>query len=360
VMPDRTTPAAGPRLIVEDLVLHHRARGRSADGSAARVRAVDSVSFAIGVGETLSLVGESGCGKSTLGRAVLRLLEPDAGRVSYRVREGLAPVDVLGLSSREMRALRRELQIVLQDPTASLNPRRRVGDAVAEVLRVHKVAEGGAVLPATMRLFDEVGLDAELASAFPHQLSGGQRQRVALARALAARPRLIVCDEITASLDVTVQARVLELLRHLQAERGLSYLFITHDLSVVRALGGRVAVMYLGRIVETGTVMEIFETPAHPYTRALLAAAGLHDGPGAAAVLPGEAPSHVDPPSGCGFHPRCPVAEEACRLREPTEARLTSTHRAACHLASPGWAVLARDGAGDPSGDSGPGQRSRP
>jgi oligopeptide/dipeptide ABC transporter ATP-binding protein len=322
-------------LVVEDLVLHHplrgRAGGRSADGRSGSVRAVDGVSLRIGVGETLSLVGESGCGKSTLGRALLRLEEPDAGSVLYRAREGVAPADVLRLGPPELRALRRELQIVFQNPFASLNPRQRVGDAVGEVLRVHGIAVGEDAVRATRRLFDEVGLDAELTAAYPHQLSGGQSQRVALARALATGPKLIVCDEITAALDVTVQARVLGLLQHLQAERGLSYLFITHDLSVVRALGGSVAVMYLGRIVETGTVEEIFERPAHPYTRALLAAAGL-SGEAESVPLAGETPSQVDPPAGCSFHPRCPLAEEMCRLKEPVETRLTSTQRAVCHL----------------------------
>ena len=330
-----------PRLMVEELSIDYEARSagprRSWDRSVrARVRAVERVSLALGAGETLSLVGESGCGKSSLGRAVLRLEEPQAGRVLYRSHPTAEPVDLLTLPSKALRTLRRELGIVLQDPLASLNPRQQVDRAIGEVLQVHEGLRGSDLRAATERLMDEVGLDGGLGQSLPQELSGGQRQRVALARTLATHPSLIVCDEITASLDVTIQARVLELLLRLQETRGLSYLFITHDLGVVQALGGRVAVMYLGRIVETGTVEELFARPRHPYTVAMLHAAGMgREEQAGQPPLAGEPPSPVDPPEGCVFHPRCPLAEPACCAGEPAEVRLSATHRAACRLVEP-------------------------
>jgi peptide/nickel transport system ATP-binding protein len=319
----------GPRLAVLGLVKTFRRRG-------ARLRAVDGVSLAVGPGETLGLVGESGSGKSTLARAVLRLVEPDAGRVLYRRADG-AEVDLLALGPRALRAQRRDLQIVFQDPRASLNPRRSAAATVEEVLRVHGLAGARTAPEHAARLFEEVGLDPALGKAYPHELSGGERQRVALARALATGPRVLVCDEATASLDVTVQARVLALLADLRARRGLSYLFISHDLGVVRAMAGRVAVMLLGRIVESGAAADVLERPAHPYTQALCAAVPRVE-PGALRPVPlaGEPPSPLDPPQGCPFHPRCPLAEERCRRELPAPVRVTPTHGASCHLLQPG------------------------
>lgn len=242
------------------------------------VRAVDGISFSMRAGHTLALVGESGSGKTTVGRAILRLVEPTAGCARYWPRGASAPVDLFALREREMRALRRELQMVFQDPFASLDPRRRAGDAVGEVLTVHGLARGSAVEDRTRAAFAQVGLAPELLARHPHELSGGERQRVGLARALVLSPRLIVCDEAVSSLDVSIQAQILNLLKDLQSELGVAYLFITHDLSVVRYLAHDVAVMHAGRIVEMGRVEQIFESPAHPYTRALLAASPSLDG----------------------------------------------------------------------------------
>ena len=289
------------------------------------IRAVDGVSFSIAAGKTLGLVGESGSGKTTVGRTILRLQEPTRGTVTF---DGN---DVFALDAGKLRALRRKMQIVFQDPYSSLNPRMTVGETLREPLEIHKLA--GEV----SALLDEVGLDAAFAKRYPHELSGGQRQRVGIARALSVAPQFIVCDEPVSALDVSVQAQVLNLLADLQARRHLTYLFIAHDLAVVRHIADDVAVMYLGKIVERAPAAEIYTLPRHPYTRALLSAVP-EPTPRAAKqriVLPGDIPSPAHPPSGCPFHPRCPhpLKSERCRTEVPPLREITPGHLAACHYA---------------------------
>jgi peptide/nickel transport system ATP-binding protein len=316
-------------LEVNDLVKHFHARGRGQ-----HVRAVDGVSLSIGPGEVLGLVGESGSGKSTIGRCVLRLTEPTSGSVSLGGR------DVTHLSRRAMRPLRRDVHMVFQDPYSSLNPRFTVGQIVAEPLRRHGVARGAGAGTRVREMLERVGLGADMRDRRPHELSGGQRQRVGLARALVLEPKLVVADEPVSALDVSVQASVLNLVADLQRDMGFSCLFITHDLSVVEFLADRIAVMYLGRIVETGPTAKIFTGPQHPYTQALLSAAPVADPARQRSrervVLGGEVPSPLDPPTGCRFHTRCPVAVDLCRTDEP---RLTGVREAdrpvACHLVTP-------------------------
>ena len=298
------------------------------------VRAVDGVSFTIGRRETLSLVGESGCGKTTAGRTLLRLLEPTGGSARYRPEPGEPPVDLFALTQREMRAMRPDLQIIFQDPYGSLNPRITVGNSIGEALRVHGVARGAELSDRVADLLRHVGLLPEVANRFPHEFSGGQRQRIGIARALALEPRMIVCDEAVSALDVSIQAQVINLLRDRQAELGLSYLFIAHDLSVVRYISDRVAVMYLGRIVEQGPTDAIFEDPRHPYTQALLSAIP-HADPSRRSErthLQGDVPSPIAPPSGCHFHTRCPVAEPRCREEYPATVATGEGRVATCHL----------------------------
>jgi oligopeptide/dipeptide ABC transporter ATP-binding protein len=295
------------------------------------VRAVDDVSFAIAAGETLGLVGESGCGKSTVARTILRLVEPTAGEVRFAGR------DVLPLRAGELRALRRRLQIVFQDPYGSLNPRMTVRQTLREPLDIHRLARGPARDARVAALLREVGLDAGLADHYPHELSGGQRQRVGIARALSVEPALIVCDEPVSALDVSVQAQVLNLLADLRAQRDLTYLFIAHDLAVVRHIADRVAVMYLGKIVELAPTAELYREPRHPYTRSLLSAVPVPD-PAAKPqriVLQGDLPSPASPPPGCPFHPRCPHPrkDERCRTEPPLLRDVGPGHRAACHFA---------------------------
>ncbi len=321
-----------PLLEVRDLAVHFTRR-RGIFGRAETVQAVNGVSLAIGKGDTLGLVGESGCGKTTLARAVLRLIEPTAGSVHF---DG---TDVLALAAKPLRSLRRRMQIVFQDPWSSLNPRMSVGAAIREGIQIHRLAEGAAADRRVASLLDEVGLPASAAGLYPHAFSGGQRQRIGIARALAVEPELIVCDEPVSSLDVSVQAQVLNLLVDLQQRHGLSYLFISHDLAVVRHVAPRVAVMYLGRIVEEGPADAIFGDPKHPYTKALLSAVPVPDPTSKRAriILEGEPPSPVRPPPGCPFHPRCPhpAKDETCRTARPELVTLRPGHLTACHKATP-------------------------
>jgi len=317
--------AAGPLLQVEGLVKHFPVR-TGFFGRRAHVHAVDDVSFELAAGETLALVGESGCGKSTTGRLVLRLLDPTTGKVRFQGN------DLLALGDHELRAARRDMQIIFQDPYSSLNPRMTVGQMLEEPLLLHGVAQGRR-RERVSEVLGLVGLEPEHAQRYPHQFSGGQRQRIGIARAIAAEPKLVVCDEPVSALDVSIQAQVINLLRDLQKRLGLAYLFIAHDLAVVRHISDRVAVMYLGRIVEIGTKREVFDAPRHPYTHALLSAIPIPD-PRAhrdRQVLGGDVPNPVDPPSGCRFRTRCPHARERCAQETPALIA-TQSHAVACHF----------------------------
>ncbi|MDI6771198.1 MAG: dipeptide ABC transporter ATP-binding protein [bacterium] len=290
------------------------------------VKAVDDVSFFIRTGETLGLVGESGCGKTTTGRVILRLMEPTAGDAVFEGRS------IFSLHKEELRLMRRNLQIIFQDPYSSLNPRMTVGDIVGEPLEIHNLARGKDKVRRVQELLEVVGLSPYHANRYPHEFSGGQRQRIGIARALAVNPKLIICDEPVSALDVSIQAQVLNLLEDLQKEFGLTYLFIAHDLSVVKHISDRVAVMYLGKIVEVCPVEEIFANPQHPYTEALLSAVPIPD-PGMRReriILPGDVPSPSNPPKGCRFHTRCLYAVESCRVNEPPMVDVADGHYVAC------------------------------
>ncbi|MFN7635310.1 MAG: ABC transporter ATP-binding protein, partial [Acetobacteraceae bacterium] len=295
------------------------------------VRAVDDVSFHVHAGETLALVGESGSGKTTTGRAVLRLVEPTDGRIHFR------GIDVRAQRGAALRALRRHLQIVFQDPWGSLNPRLTAGAAIREGLAVHRLARGAEAARRVAQLLEEVGLPAEAAARYPHEFSGGQRQRIGIARALSVEPELIVADEPVSALDVSVQAQIVNLLQDLQAEKGFSYLFIAHDLAVVRHVADRIMVMYLGRVVEIGPKRTIYAAPQHPYTQALLSAVPEPD-PDATRrriILQGDVPSPTRVPPGCHFHTRCPLAQPDCRTERPALRRVAEDQWAACHFAAP-------------------------
>ena len=297
------------------------------------VKAVDDVSFYLEQGETLGLVGESGCGKTTVGRSILRLMEPTAGTVTFEDK------DVLALSSRELRQTRRRMQIIFQDPYSSLNPRMTIGSIVAEPLKIHQIAKGQELQNRVNQLFIRVGLRPEHQSRYPHEFSGGQRQRVGIARALALNPKFIVCDEAVSALDVSIQAQILNLLRDLQQEFHLSYLFITHDLNVVQYLADRIAVMYLGKLAEVASAKDLFNDPKHPYTQALLSANPVPDptAPPKRIILPGDVPSPLHPPSGCRFHPRCPQVMDVCKTVEPKLTQIgppENGQQVWCHLYS--------------------------
>ncbi|MGA7803759.1 ABC transporter ATP-binding protein [Bradyrhizobium sp.] len=317
-----------PLLEVTDLVKHYPVRNGVLRRAAGIVHAVDGVSFSLRSGETLGLVGESGCGKSTVARSVLRLVEPSSGRIR------LDGTDITHLGKTALRPHRRSMQIVFQDPFASLNPRMTAGDIVGEPLTVHGIATGRDRQQRVAKLFEQVGLRGDQMRNFPHQFSGGQRQRICIARALALGPRLIVCDEPVSALDVSIQAQVINLLIDLQRAHAFSYLFIAHDLAVVAHISHRVAVMYLGRIVEIADKTELFQNPRHPYTQALLASVPIAD-PTVRRLKPlvdGDVPSPVNPPPGCSFHTRCRYAIDRCKIERPALREAGERHQVACLL----------------------------
>ncbi len=321
-------PENRPLLQVKDLVKHYAVRGGVLRRRIGIVHAVDGVSFSVAAGETLGLVGESGCGKSTVARSVLRLVEPSSGSIT------LDGTDITRLGKSDLRPHRRSMQIVFQDPFASLNPRMTAGDIVGEPLSVHGLASGNEKQQRVAELFAQVGLRADQMKNYPHQFSGGQRQRICIARALSLGPKLIVCDEPVSALDVSIQAQVINLLIDLQRKHDFSYLFIAHDLAVVAHISHRVAVMYLGRIVEIADKRELFAHPRHPYTQALLASVPVAN-PKAKRLAPmidGDVPSPINPPAGCAFHTRCRYAMDRCKVERPALADSGPQHQVACWL----------------------------
>ena len=326
-------PATNPLMDVSGLKMHFPIHGGLFQRRTGTVFAVDDVSFSIFSGETLGLVGESGCGKTTVGRCLLRLYRPTAGRILF---DGQ---DMASISRADLRRLRKNIQAVFQDPYESLNPRHTVGYILEEPLKIHRIGDKAERRQTVRQLLDRVGLPAAAADRFPHEFSGGQRQRIGIARALALNPRLIICDEPVSALDVSIQSQILNLLLDLQREAGFTSLFIAHDLAVVRHISDRIAVMYLGKIVELAEADAIYQTPRHPYTRALLSAIPVPDPSrkGEKQVLAGDVPSPAAPPPGCRFHTRCPVAIDRCRIEEPelrpVNAPDQATHLVACHRA---------------------------
>jgi oligopeptide/dipeptide ABC transporter ATP-binding protein len=330
---------ATPLLSVSGLVKHFPVKRGLLQRTVGQVHAVDGVSFDIAPGETLGLVGESGCGKSTAGKTILKLIEPTGGEIRVNGER------IDQLSRSEMRPYRRELQVVFQDPYSSLNPRLRIRDIIAEPLRNYGVAQGRGLDERVETLADKVGLRPEALHRYPHEFSGGQRQRIGIARALALNPGLIICDEPVSALDVSVQAQVINLLGDLQKEFGLSYLFIAHDIAVVEHISHRVAVMYLGKIVEIADRTDLFLRPQHPYTEALLSAVPEPE-PGLdkkRIILRGDVPSPINPPSGCRFHTRCPYAFDRCSVEEPELQEISARHYVACHLREPAVQSSSRD-----------------
>ena len=317
-------------LSVENLHKAFKVSAKRPGAPKLRLKAVDGVSFEIEAGETLGLVGESGCGKSTVGKLLLRLIEPDDGIIRF------ADKSVTGMPKRELTALRRDMQMIFQDPFSSLNPRMRVGEIIGEPLVVHDLVNGKDPRNQVLTLMDKVGLSAEHYDRYPHEFSGGQRQRIGIARTLAVQPRLVIADEPVSALDLSIQAQIVNLLKDLQEEFGLTYLFISHDLGVIEHVCDRVAVMYLGRIVEIASAEDLYDRPRHPYTEALMNAVPVPD-PNRhrqKQVLSGEIPSPIDPPTGCHFHPRCPYAKDICQKEYPVLSEQLPGHKAACHFSA--------------------------
>nr|WP_207754275.1 dipeptide ABC transporter ATP-binding protein [Caldicoprobacter guelmensis] len=315
---------------VRDLKKYFPVRGSLIGGKKQVLKAVDGVTFSIYKGETLGLVGESGCGKTTVGRTILKLYSPTDGRIIFNGN------DITDLNDRQMRPYRKKMQIIFQDPYASLNPRMTVGDIIAESIDIHNIAKGEERKAIIYDLLSKVGLSKEHANRYPHEFSGGQRQRIGIARALAVNPEFIVCDEPISALDVSIQAQIVNLLEDLQDELGLTYLFIAHDLSMVKHISDRVGVMYLGKLVELAPSDELYDRPLHPYTRALLSAIPVPD-PDAAQqrkriILEGDVPTPINPPSGCRFRTRCPIARKMCAEEEPVMKDYGGGHMVACHF----------------------------
>jgi oligopeptide/dipeptide ABC transporter ATP-binding protein len=335
VEPASSRDATSSLVSVEDLEVHFTPRRGLSRQAGALLRAVDGVTFSIARGETLGLVGESGCGKTTTGRATILLVSPTSGSVRFK------GIELTTLSYREKQRARRDMQMIFQDPYSSLDPRMRVGKAIAEPLRIHGLARGREATRITEEVLAAVGLSKDALDRFPHEFSGGQRQRVAIARALAVRPALVVCDEPISSLDVSIQAQVLNLFVDLQEQFDLTYLFIAHDLSAIQHISRRIAVMYLGKIVEVVASTDLYGQPLHPYTKSLLSAVprpNPHiERNRERIVLQGDVPSPMQPPSGCRFHTRCPFAQDRCRVEEPQLATALTNHLVACHY----WEELA-------------------